>query len=216
MSGSTRTRSSSASPTCRASAQATELDLSAWKDRIPLEMLGRTHFPAIGELPYMITLAPYGFYWFQLQERDKSERVDAARGAGIRNAGGAARRRPGCRWRAPAACSSATCCPDFLARTRWYPERSPKAIQPDADLGDPVLRHRRQPALGRVLRSDPARRDPALRAADADRVGALRSRALQPACLRRRAPGRARGNAARRRDRPRSSSRCCCATCART
>src|SRR6266481_494177 len=57
------------------SAQATELDLSAFKDRVPLEMLGRTRFPAIGELPYMITLAPYGFYWFQLQERDKSEPV---------------------------------------------------------------------------------------------------------------------------------------------
>ena len=35
-------------------------------------MLGRTRFPAIGELPYMITLSPYGFYWFQLQEPDKS------------------------------------------------------------------------------------------------------------------------------------------------
>jgi len=58
------------------SAQATELDLSAWKDRIPLEMLGRTRFPPIGELPYMITLAPYGFYWFQLRERDKSEHVE--------------------------------------------------------------------------------------------------------------------------------------------
>ena len=41
--------------------------------RVPIEMLGRTRFPAIGELPYMITLAPYGFYWFQLKERDKSE-----------------------------------------------------------------------------------------------------------------------------------------------
>src|SRR5246127_4701463 len=57
------------------SAQATELDLSAWKGRIPLEMLGRSRFPAIGELPYMITLGPYGFYWFQLKERDKSEQV---------------------------------------------------------------------------------------------------------------------------------------------
>src|ERR1700693_4483551 len=57
------------------SAQATELNLSAWKDRIPLEMLGRTRFPPIGELPYMITLAPYGFYWFQLRERDNAEPV---------------------------------------------------------------------------------------------------------------------------------------------
>ena len=70
-------------------AQATELDLSPWKDRIPQEMLGRTRFPPIGELPYMVTLGPYGFYWFQLTERDKSEPVHAARSAGIRDAGGA-------------------------------------------------------------------------------------------------------------------------------
>src|SRR5207302_11296105 len=48
------------------SAQASELDLSAWKGRSPMEMLGRTTFPDIGELPYLVTLAPYGFYWFQL------------------------------------------------------------------------------------------------------------------------------------------------------
>jgi len=47
-------------------AQAVELDLSAWKERIPQEMLGRTRFPRIGDLPYMVTLPPYGFYWFQL------------------------------------------------------------------------------------------------------------------------------------------------------
>jgi maltose alpha-D-glucosyltransferase / alpha-amylase len=55
-------------------AQATELDLAPWKDRIPLEMLGRTSFPQIGELPYMITLAPYGFYWFKLDEKPVSTR----------------------------------------------------------------------------------------------------------------------------------------------
>ncbi len=55
-------------------AQATELDLSPWKDRVPLEMLGRTSFPQIGELPYMVTLAPYGFYWFKLDERPEATR----------------------------------------------------------------------------------------------------------------------------------------------
>lgn len=55
-------------------AQACELDLSPWKERIPLEMLGRTSFPQIGELPYMITLAPYGFYWFKLEEKPASMR----------------------------------------------------------------------------------------------------------------------------------------------
>ena len=48
------------------SAQAVELDLSAWKGRIPQEMLGRTRFPRIGDLPYLVTLPPYGFFWFEL------------------------------------------------------------------------------------------------------------------------------------------------------
>ena len=55
------------------SAQAAEIDLSPWRDRVPFEMLGRTTFPAIGEAPYLVTLAPYGFFWFQLQERDASQ-----------------------------------------------------------------------------------------------------------------------------------------------
>jgi maltose alpha-D-glucosyltransferase / alpha-amylase len=54
------------------SAQAAELNLAAWRGRIPLEMLGRTEFPPIGELPYMVTLAPYGFYWFKLTEKATS------------------------------------------------------------------------------------------------------------------------------------------------
>jgi len=52
-------------------AQAVELDMSPWKGRIPQEMLGRTRFPRIGELPYLVTLPPYGFFWFSLdQEAD--------------------------------------------------------------------------------------------------------------------------------------------------
>jgi maltose alpha-D-glucosyltransferase/alpha-amylase len=51
-------------------AQAVELDLSAWKGRVPVELIGRSRFPAIGELPYLITLPPYGFLWFQLEKAD--------------------------------------------------------------------------------------------------------------------------------------------------
>ncbi|HLH97082.1 MAG TPA: maltose alpha-D-glucosyltransferase [Xanthobacteraceae bacterium] len=51
------------------SAQATEVDLSGWRGRVPLEMLGRRRFPQIGEHPYVITLAPYGFFWFHLSEQ---------------------------------------------------------------------------------------------------------------------------------------------------
>jgi maltose alpha-D-glucosyltransferase / alpha-amylase len=111
------------------SAQATELDLSAFKGRIPLEMLGRTRFPTIGELPYMITLSPYGFYWFQLQEPDKSIAiprravpefetlvvplnstwVSLARARGV---------------------FERDVLPGHLSRARWYPESLSKAIQP--------------------------------------------------------------------------------------
>ena len=124
------------------SAQATELDLTAWKGRIPLEMLGRTRFPPIGELPYMITLAPYGFYWFQLRERDKSDQappsvvpefetlvvpvgatwVSLARTRGV---------------------FERDVLPTYLARTRWYPESSAREIHPTltsaipfCDIGD--------------------------------------------------------------------------------
>ncbi|MEO7127568.1 MAG: putative maltokinase, partial [Rhodoferax sp.] len=47
-------------------AQPVELDLSSCKGRVPVEMLGRTPFPPIGELPYLLTLPSYGFYWFRL------------------------------------------------------------------------------------------------------------------------------------------------------
>src|SRR5204862_1344719 len=96
----------------------------------------------IGELPYMITLAPYGFYWFELQERDKSAPVvqravpefetlvvplnatwvSLARERGV---------------------FERDVLPGHLARSRWYPERSPKAIRPTltsaipfCDIGD--------------------------------------------------------------------------------
>ena len=49
-------------------AQAVELDLSEFAGRTPVEMSGATPFPAIGRLTYLLTLPPYGFYWFQLCE----------------------------------------------------------------------------------------------------------------------------------------------------
>jgi maltose alpha-D-glucosyltransferase / alpha-amylase len=55
------------------SAQAVELDLSAYKERIPVELFGKSRFPRIGELPYLLTLAPRGFYWFELEEEAAEE-----------------------------------------------------------------------------------------------------------------------------------------------
>ncbi len=124
------------------SAQATELDLSAWKDRIPLEMLGRTRFPAIGDLPYMITLAPYGFYWFELNERDKSEHFEPSVVPEFETLVVPL----GATWVSLARTRSVferDVLPGHLARTRWYPERSAAAIRPNlisaipfCDIGD--------------------------------------------------------------------------------
>ena len=49
------------------SAQAVELDLRKFKGLIPIEMTGKTIFPRIGELPYLLTMGPYQFYWFRLR-----------------------------------------------------------------------------------------------------------------------------------------------------
>ncbi len=48
------------------SAQPVELDLARFKGRVPVEMLGRTAFPPIGERFYLLTLPACGFYWFRL------------------------------------------------------------------------------------------------------------------------------------------------------
>jgi maltose alpha-D-glucosyltransferase/alpha-amylase len=47
-------------------AQAAELNLRRFKGRVPIELYGETRFPTIGDLPYLLTLAPHGFYWFRL------------------------------------------------------------------------------------------------------------------------------------------------------
>jgi maltose alpha-D-glucosyltransferase / alpha-amylase len=48
------------------SAQPVELELAQYRGRVPVEMLGRTAFPPVGELPYLLTLPAHGFYWFRL------------------------------------------------------------------------------------------------------------------------------------------------------
>ncbi len=48
------------------SPQAVELDLSAFAGRVPVELNAGTVFPPIGELTYLLTLPPFGFYWFVL------------------------------------------------------------------------------------------------------------------------------------------------------
>ena len=49
-------------------AQPAELDLRVYGGITPVEIIGNTRFPRIGELPYLLTLGPHGFYWFRLED----------------------------------------------------------------------------------------------------------------------------------------------------
>jgi maltose alpha-D-glucosyltransferase / alpha-amylase len=51
-------------------AQAVELDLAAFEGTVPVEMFGRTAFPPVGKLPYLLTLGTRGFFWFELKGAD--------------------------------------------------------------------------------------------------------------------------------------------------
>jgi len=55
------------------SAQAVELDLRPFKGAVPVELFGDSRFPSIGEAPYVLTLAPYGYYWFKLHRAGGGE-----------------------------------------------------------------------------------------------------------------------------------------------
>ncbi len=48
--------------------QPVELDLSRFKGRVPIELMGNTTFPPVGDLPYLLTLPGHIFYWFRLAE----------------------------------------------------------------------------------------------------------------------------------------------------
>ena len=54
------------------SAQAVELDLARFRGCVPIELTGRSAFPPVGDLPYLLTLPAYGFFWFILAEEDKA------------------------------------------------------------------------------------------------------------------------------------------------
>ncbi len=51
--------------------QAAELELSNYAGTVPVEMLGGSAFPPIGQLNYLLTLPPYGFYWFLLASENQ-------------------------------------------------------------------------------------------------------------------------------------------------
>jgi maltose alpha-D-glucosyltransferase/alpha-amylase len=47
--------------------QYAELAMQKYNGWTPVDLFGNIRFPRIGELPYLVTLGPHGFYWFRLE-----------------------------------------------------------------------------------------------------------------------------------------------------
>ncbi len=46
--------------------QPVELDLNGFEGVEPVELFGRARFPAVGPNPYLLTIGPHDFFWFEL------------------------------------------------------------------------------------------------------------------------------------------------------
>jgi len=49
--------------------QPAELDLTQFQAAEPIELLGGIPFRKIGDVPYPLTMAGHGFFWFRLDEQ---------------------------------------------------------------------------------------------------------------------------------------------------
>src|SRR5262245_3197924 len=110
--------------------------MSQWKGRVPQEMLGRTHFPRIGDLPYLVTLPPYGFFWFHLNVDPKTEPekvlprdiTTLVVGHGWENALSSWTRRT----------FEAEVLPSFMPERRWFADKDSRVISAKVAAAVPV------------------------------------------------------------------------------
>ncbi len=58
--------------------QYVELDLSKYKGTTLIELFGRTPFPQVGDLPYLLTLGPHGFFWFSIEQPKSTTAAEQA------------------------------------------------------------------------------------------------------------------------------------------
>jgi maltose alpha-D-glucosyltransferase/alpha-amylase len=97
--------------------QAVELDLSEHRGTIPVELFGSSRFPAVGDLPYFVTLGGHGFYWFSLERRDESENLQRP-GLTVRGPWADVMRG------SPARAPLNQVLPHYLANRRWFRDKS--------------------------------------------------------------------------------------------
>ncbi len=102
--------------------QYVELDLASHQGLVPVELIGRSQFPAIGKAPYFLTLGPHTTYWFSLEEPRPAEVSLAAaetRPRSVPWAGG-----PDSLFRENGWATLAEVLPDYFQRCRWFGGKS--------------------------------------------------------------------------------------------
>jgi maltose alpha-D-glucosyltransferase / alpha-amylase len=106
--------------------QTAELDLSPFKGAVPVEIFGRTEFPAVGDSAYFLSLSPHSFYWFTLtvKQEDISLHLPQAKLPILGIIGS---------WKTAFAANKLTdeliaILPDYLRASRWF-SGTDKAIQ---------------------------------------------------------------------------------------
>ncbi len=136
-------------------AQYVELDLSAHREKQPVEVFGGIRFPRIGELPYLLTLTPYAFYWFILEpEGGRMERLETRF-----DLPALVTPEPWTRVLRPPDCHALErAIPDYLTSRRWHRRRAAamKAAKVDdvVSLGRTSEGHQTELAMIRVRYED--------------------------------------------------------------
>jgi len=101
-------------------AQFVEMDLSSFKEMVPVELFGQTDFPRIGELPYLLTLAPHAFYWFALEERGSASRETGPGESAVKHPSIAVQSTWENLFRGRSRAAVEEILPDFLKTRRWF------------------------------------------------------------------------------------------------
>jgi maltose alpha-D-glucosyltransferase/alpha-amylase len=100
------------------SSQAVELDLSEFSGKTPIEVFSRNRFPLIRDIPYQLTLGPYGYYWFSLESERADVKVSAQRSVPVLNVKGGWKILP-----ADVKKSLESILPSFLMESRWFGDK---------------------------------------------------------------------------------------------
>jgi maltose alpha-D-glucosyltransferase / alpha-amylase len=98
--------------------QYASIDLSEFRDHVPVELFGLTEFPRIGNDPFFVTLGPHAFYWFQIRP-DGAGRLSAPGGPPQ-----VEEHLPARAWRAVLEDGDGTALervlPEYIAGQRWF------------------------------------------------------------------------------------------------